>query len=138
MAFKDLSQSELAQVAEFFAVDTASDNPSKKELLAALAAGPEPVTWEQYKTIYLPTVNKEEPKQEEEVKEDVKEEKAETTELPVVLKMERPNGRFDIRGYTFTKEHPFRPVTEEDADWIVTHEFGFRRATTEEVADYYS
>lgn len=136
MAFNNLTAAELEKVAEFFQVDVTSANAkaSKKELLAALASGDDPVTWEQYETIYKPTLAEE--KEEEVVEEPsvVDEDKP----LDVVLKMERGNGRFDIRGYTFTREHPFRPVTTEDADWIVMNVEGFRRATTQEVTDYYS
>ena len=138
MTFRNLTDKELALVAEFFAVDvkSAKEKPTKKELLAALAEGENPVTWEDYETVYLKANPKPEEKKEEEKPADPEVEQV--VELPVVLKMERANGRYDIRGYTFTKDHPYRPVTREDADWIVTHEEGFRVATTQEVADYYS
>lgn len=56
MAFKDLNNEELAEVAKFFAVEvvaTNPDKPTKKELVAALAAGDQPVTWEDYTDTYL-------------------------------------------------------------------------------------
>ena len=137
MAFKDLPADELKKVAEFFVVDVVSvkEEPTKKELLAALASGDDPVTWEQYEELYLKVENKPAPVVEDET---VTDDDEPVKELSTVLKMERPNGMFSIRGYVFTQEHPYRPVTDEDADWIVTHEHGFRRATTQEVADYYS
>lgn len=139
MAFKDLTVNELREIAEFFLVevDGAKETPSKREVLTALASGEEPVSWEQYEEIYLPAIAKNAPP-EVAVVEDRPVVIQEPKDLDVVLKMERANGRFDIRGYTFTKEHPYRPTTTEDADWIVMNVEGFRRATTQEVADYYS
>lgn len=136
MAFKDLGVEELREVAEFFAIDveTAGDKPSKRELLAAFAAGEDPLTWDDYEDSFVPNKKQEEPAGDEPVEEYVDQERV----LDTVLKMERGNPRFDIRGYTFTKDHPYRPVTREDADWIVVNVEGFRLATTQEVSDYYS
>src|SRR6478609_7253383 len=58
MSFQNLNKDELTDVAEFFVVDVeAADpekGPTKKELVAALAAGDEPVSWEDYNETYLP------------------------------------------------------------------------------------
>lgn len=60
MSFQSLNKEELADVAEFFTKDVkAADDekgPSKAELLAALASdedGSDPVSWDDYKNIYL-------------------------------------------------------------------------------------
>lgn len=54
-----------------------------------------------------------------------------------LLKMERWNPAFNILGYRFTREHPFVLVKPEDADWIMSHEEGFRRASPDEAEEYY-
>jgi hypothetical protein len=52
--------------------------------------------------------------------------------------MTRENHRYDIFGYTFTKEHPFVAMSEEDAQKIFDTEEGFRLATPKEVQDFYN
>jgi hypothetical protein len=52
--------------------------------------------------------------------------------------MTRENFRFDIIGFTFTKEHPFIAMTEENAQEIFDKEEGFRLATPKEVQEYYN
>lgn len=136
----------LQDVADWFAVEVESADPekvTKKEILAALAAGENPVSWEDYETIYLPA------------KAEVAAKSAPVVELtglaqPVVVVepvdeepkvlviMERENGRYDIRGYTFTKDHPFNHVREKDAEFIIKHDYGFRLALPSELADYYN
>lgn len=144
MSFRNLDVSELASVVEFFAVEIEAadlNKPSKKELLAALAAGDKPVTWEDYETIYLPTVEKMRATEVKPEPAPVVVEEVIVVEEPeenVILKMERENPRFDIYGYTFTKEHPYRPVTEDAAEFIMATVEGFRPATPREVADYYN
>jgi hypothetical protein len=41
-------------------------------------------------------------------------------------------------GYTFTKDHPFVAMKEEDAQAIFDKEGGFRLATPKEVQDFYN
>jgi len=57
MSLQNLNKGELQDVAEFFAIEVeAADDekgPTKKELLAALASGDEPVTDKDYKEVYL-------------------------------------------------------------------------------------
>lgn len=55
----------------------------------------------------------------------------------ILLKMERENPRYDIRGYKFTKEHPIVLVKSDDADYILTHEEGFKQATPREAKEFY-
>jgi hypothetical protein len=52
--------------------------------------------------------------------------------------MTRANMRYDIHGYTFTKDHPFVAMSEEDAQKIFDSEEGFRLATPKEVQDFYN
>jgi hypothetical protein len=51
--------------------------------------------------------------------------------------MTRANFRYDIMGYTFTKEHPFVAMHKDSAQQIFDIEEGFRLATPKEVQDYY-
>ena len=64
--------------------------------------------------------------------------KAVQPENTVLVRMNRENFRYDINGYTFTKEHPFVAMPEDDAQKIFDKEEGFRLATPKEVQEYYS
>jgi hypothetical protein len=149
MSFKTLTAEELANVAEFFVVDVEVADPekpaNKKELLAALAAGDEPVTWEQYNDIYLVAKEREAaakapvapaPEVVTEVVV-VPAEPVDTTDY-ILVKMDRHNFRYDIRGYSFTKKHPFQSVAPADAEYIIRNVEGFRQALPSEVTDYYN
>ena len=139
MSLQSLKREDLLAVAEYFAVELEGENPTKNEVLAALAAGKEPVTWEQYKSMFLPNqkVDSVEANQESsKLVEDTSNSLADGKIL--LIKMERANTRYDIRGYTFTKEHPIRPVDEESAEYILEHEEGFRQARPSELEEYYS
>lgn len=122
---------ELKKIAEDFAVDT-EGLKNKADIIAALAE--EGVTF----AVYAKTV-------------DVKEDEAEMNEdevLPkpdksqskdnVLVRMTRENFRYDILGYTFTKDHPFVAMKEDDAQKIFDVEEGFRLATPKEAQEYYS
>jgi hypothetical protein len=151
MAFKDLNNEELAEIAEFFVVDIVAvneDKPTKKELLAALNGGDEPVTWEQYNDIFVPTKEKmkspEVSKAEAEAAEleamDVADAKAAVAARPVgdvPVKFEGKNPRLDVVGLTFTQQHPYALVDPETAEYLVKNQSGFRLALPTEVADYY-
>lgn len=54
-----------------------------------------------------------------------------------LLRMMRENARFDIRGYTFTRDHPYGIVNQEDGEWIVQNVDGFRPATPGEIKEFY-
>ena len=56
----------------------------------------------------------------------------------VLVRMTRDNYRYDILGFTFTKEHPFIAMAEENAQEIFDKEEGFRLATPKEVQEYYN
>ena len=122
---------ELKKIAEDFAVDT-EGLKNKADIIAALSE--EGVTF----AIYAKTLNI----QEEEA------EMSETEVLPkpdktqskdnVLVKMERANYRYDILGFTFTKEHPFVAMKEDDAQKIFDVEEGFRLATPKEAQEFYN
>jgi hypothetical protein len=60
------------------------------------------------------------------------------TEDMVLVRMTRENFRYDIMGYTFTKDHPFVAMSADSAQAIFDKEEGFRPATPREAQDFYS
>jgi len=131
MSFETLKVSELKKIAEDFGVEV-EELKSKKDVIAALSE--EGVTWAVYeKTIKDIDENKEEiealPKFDH---------KKELDKDSVLVRMTRENFRYDILGYTFTKDHPFVAMKEEDAQSIFDKEEGFRLATPREVQEYYN
>lgn len=131
MSFDTLKVSELKQIAEDFGVEV-ENLKGKKDIIAALSD--EGVTW----AVYEKTI-----KDVEEDKEEVEvlpkfDPKAEQDKDSVLVKMERANFRYDIQGFTFTKEHPFVAMSQEKAQEIFDKEEGFRLATPKEVQDFYN
>lgn len=56
----------------------------------------------------------------------------------VLVRMDRENPAYEINGYTFTREHPYVAMSQEDADFIFDTQIGFRMATPREVQEYYN
>jgi len=134
MSFETLKIAELREIAESFAVDT-DGLKNKANIIAALAE--EGVTWTVYqKTLDTIKEASEDAFQVEEVlpRLDPKSVNAEDT---VLVRMTRENFRYDILGFTFTKEHPFVAMSEDKAQEIFDKEEGFRIATPKEVQEYY-
>jgi hypothetical protein len=133
MSFETLKISELRKIAEDFGVDTETLK-NKNDIVASLAD--EGVTW----AVYQKTI-----KDVEDAKEDVSHEilpkfdpKAEQPENTVLVRMTRANFRYDIMGFTFTKDHPFVAMDKEKAQEIFDKEEGFRLANPKEVQEFYS
>jgi hypothetical protein len=133
MSFETLKVSELKKIAEDFAVET-EGLKNKADIIAAFTE--EGLTW----SVYNKTINKM-----EEEAEDMSIEvlprldpKAVHSEDTVLVRMTRANFRYDIMGFTFTKEHPFVAMNKEDAQEIFDKEEGFRLATPKEVQEYYN
>jgi hypothetical protein len=131
MSFDTLKVAELKKIAEDFAVDTDSLK-NKKDIIAALAE--EGVTY----SIYEKTLKDIEDATEEIEILPTKFDISSVPEDTVLVRMTRDNFRYDIMGQTFTKEHPFVAMSEEDAQKIFDSEEGFRLATPKEVQDFYS
>jgi UDP-N-acetyl-D-mannosaminuronate dehydrogenase len=131
MSFDTLKVSELKQVAQDFGVDV-EDLKNKKDIVAALAE--EGVTW----SVYQKTIQDIEDNTEE-VEVLPKLDKSKINDKDKVLvKMTRANFRYDIMGHTFTKDHPFVAMSEEDAQAIFDKEEGFVMATPKEVQEFYN
>ena len=133
MSFETLKVSELKQIAEDFAVET-EGLKNKADIIAALAE--EGVTW----SVYNKTIEKMEEDSEDMATEVLPkfDPKADQPENTVLVRMTRDNFRYDIMGFTFTKEHPFVAMNKEDAQEIFDKEEGFRLATPKEVQEYYN
>jgi hypothetical protein len=129
MSFDTLKVAELKIIATDFAVDT-ENLKNKKDIIAALAE--EGVTWSVYQST-LEAIERDTEEIEVLPKFDPK--KVSTDSL--LVRMTRENMRYDIYGHTFTKDHPFVAVSEEDAQKIFDTEEGFRLATPKEVQDFY-
>jgi len=133
MSFDTLKVAELKKIAEDFAVDT-NGLKNKADVIAALAE--EGVTW----SVYQQTIKKLEDEAEE-ISEDVLpkfDPKKDQPEDTVLVRMTRANFRYDMLGFTFTKEHPFVAMHKDKAQVIFDKEGGFRLATPKEVQEFYS
>ena len=133
MSFETLKVAELRKIADDFAVDT-DGLKNKNDIIAALAE--EGVTW----SVYNKTINKIEEETEDMLEEILPkfDPKAEQPENTVLVRMTRDNFRYDIMGFTFTKEHPFVAMVSDKAQEIFDKEEGFRLANPKEVQDYYN
>jgi DNA polymerase III delta prime subunit len=132
MSFETLKVAELKKIAEDFAVET-EGLKNKADVIAALAE--EGVTY----AVYAKTLEKlEEAEDESEEVLPRFDPKKSQSKDDVLVRMTRANFRYDILGYTFTKEHPFIAMKEEDAQKIFDMEEGFRLATPREAQEYYS
>lgn len=77
------------------------------------------------------------PVEPEEVKIVVKEDTPLSTREEWLIKMDRPNPLYEVRGHRFTQENPYALVSPEDAEYLLTKETGFRQATPTELQKYY-
>ena len=129
MSFDTLKVAELKVIAEDFAVDT-EGLKNKKDIIAALSE--EGVSW----SVYQKTKQEIEDNLEEiEIIPRLDPKKVDADSI--LVRMTRENYRYDIHGHTFTKQHPFVAMPEEDAQKIFDTEEGFRLATPKEVQDFY-
>lgn len=127
MSFSTMKVNQLKEVADYFAVDL-EGSKTKNEIMAALEE--EGVTYDMYAKFAEAEV--------ESVDLPEKKTKKAPVGETVLVKMDRANARFEINGFTFTREHPFVAMSEEDADFIFSVEEGFRMATPREVQEYYN
>jgi hypothetical protein len=132
MSFDTLKIAELKKVAEDFGVST-DELKNKNDVIAALAE--EGVTW----AVYQKTIKEIEDNLEEVPELQPKfDPKKEISEDDVLVRMTRANFRYDILGFTFTKDHPFVAMKKDEAQAIFDKEEGFRLANPKEVQEFYS
>jgi hypothetical protein len=132
MSFDTLKVKDLKALAADFAVDV-DGLKNKADVIAALTE--EGVTW----SVYQGTL-----KNIENAKEDSDEilprldPNQKLDEDMILVKMDRPNARYDALGFTFTRDHPFVAMKPDVAQDIFDKEEGFRLATPREVQEYYN
>jgi|SRR6476469_9217777 len=145
MSFKQLNKDVLEQVAEEFAVEWSNQDPTKNEMIKDLED--EGVTWDMYKQAFPDPEDQDETPSTSEADEasgDSADVLAATKNFSqssgnkVLVRMTRGNGTFQVRGYSFTKAHPFLPVSADDAEYLVNDLGGFKIATPREADEYYS
>lgn len=125
---------ELRKVAEEMGVDH-SESKTKAALVAQLAE--EGVTDQSYQEYLDSIIEPVEP--EEETVQPVKKTPKVNVGDEVLVKMNRANPTFEIRGYRFTKDHPYIAMNQNDAQEIFDFDpRGFAIATPNEVKEYYS
>lgn len=143
MSFQQLNKDVLSQVGEEFAVDWTKEDPTKAQMIKDLEE--EGVTWAMYKAAFPdpedePEVVADEDDSDDELDPDEPAASKKFSRAPkqVLVKMTRQNGTYQVRGYNFTKTHPFLPVSAEDADFLVEVVGGFKIAGPREIEEFYS
>ena len=128
--FMDLTKKELMEAAEFFGVE-AKPADSKKTIADSLADSG--IDMDQYNKFFGP-------QEQEDLEGEPLPEQTEKVVDPsdaLLMKMERGNPTYEVRGYRFTSTHPYALVAEIDAEWILENERGFRLASPKEVKEFY-
>lgn len=133
-SFQELTVKELKALAEMFAVDL--DGFTKKaDIIKEIEENG--VTFE----MYAATLEEEEA---EDATELVPDEEVVLPPAPVeeesdmvLVKMIRKNHSYEVYGYKFSRQHPFVPVPEDVADYLVEQDGGFRGATPRELREFY-
>ena len=133
MSFTELKLNELKEVAETFAVDLEGVK-TKQEIIASIQE--EGVTYQMSDKLKNAEKHKIEIPESEKIKRERKIMSKTTNQ--VLVKMERNNHSYEIRGYAFSQEHPFMAMSESEAQRIFDTEVGFRIATPREAQEYYA
>ncbi|QIN94581.1 hypothetical protein PP460_gp223 [Streptomyces phage Muntaha] len=131
MSFETLKKEDLLKIAEEFGSDVKASD-TKAVIIAAL--NEDGVTWEQAAQLDKQVAEKDAELKAEKKAADAE---AKAQEEQALLRMMRENSTFEIRGYRFTKSHPFAVVAASDAEWIVDNVEGFRYATPREAQEFY-
>lgn len=131
LSFDKLEKEDLLKIAEEFGVEVTegADEPS---ILASLDE--DGVTWDAAKAL-IPALAPKFEKVEEVVAKDEVKKKAK--EPKILVKMDRANASYQVRGHTFSQANPFAIMAETDALYVIKNVEGFRRAAPEEAEDFY-
>jgi hypothetical protein len=133
--FNNLTKADLLEVVEMFGTDV-RPSASKADIIAALLE--DGVDYETYEKFNAKADDEEDNSDAEEKQPEAKEAPVKEDEPQVLLRMTRGNGTFEIRGYRFTREHPYALVSEENADYLIEEIGGFRIASPREAKEFYS
>ncbi len=132
MSFTELKIADLKQVAETFGVE-AKSLKSKQEIVAVLEE--EGISYDMYAKLQkIEKVDIEIPESEKKKREG----KKMKSDSSMLVKMERMNHSYQALGYTFSQQHPFVAMSEEDAQRIFDTQDGFRLATPREAQEFYA
>lgn len=134
-SFQELTVKELRPLAEMFAVDLGTLT-KKADIIKEIEENG--VTFEMYAATL-------EPEEEELAELDLEEPVEELPEVideepvsdQVLIKMIRQNHSYEVLNYRFSRTHPFVLVSEDDADYLVEEDGGFRIATPRELREFY-
>lgn len=129
MSFDTLKTNELKKVAESFGIDL-PEKSTKQSLILALQD--EGITFDMYAK--FSGAEQVEIKEEDRPAKKVKLDKTNS----VLVRMDRFNPSYSTHGYTFTQQHPFIAMTEDEAQRIFDTEIGFRPATPKEAQEFYN
>lgn len=129
MSFDTLKLNELKKVAESFGIDM-PEKVTKQTIILALEE--EGVTFDAYAK--FSGAEQVEVKLEDQPKRKTKLDKTNT----ILVRMDRSNPSYSTQGYTFTQQHPFIAMSEDDAQRIFDNEDGFRPATPREAQEFYN
>jgi hypothetical protein len=129
MSFETLKINELKKVAESFGIDV-PEKATKQSVILALQD--EGISYDMYEKFS----GSEQVELEAPVKpaKKIKLDKVNS----VLVRMDRANPSYSTFGYTFTQEHPFIAMSEEDAQRVFDNENGFRPATPREAQEFYN
>jgi hypothetical protein len=128
MSFDTLKVSELKKVADSFGVEL-QEKATKQAILLELEDNG--ITYDMYaKFSDTEKVELEKPASSKKVSLD----KSKT----ILVRMDKANPSYSIYGYTFTQQHPFVAMAEDDAQRIFDTEQGFRPATPREAQEFYN
>jgi hypothetical protein len=129
MSFDTLKISELKKIASGFAVEL-PEKATKQQII--LAFQDEGITYDMYeKFTDSEKVDIEKPAI---TKKKVALDKTKT----ILVRMDKANPSYTVYGHTFTQEHPFVAMTEEEAQQVFDTEPGFRPATPREAQEFYN
>lgn len=128
MSFDTMKISELKEVAQNFGIDL-PEKATKQTIILALQD--EGITYDTYAHFSgAEKVEIEKPKESKKVSLD----KSKT----ILVRMDKANPSYTVYGYTFTQDHPFVAMSENEAQRIFDTEPGFRPATPREAQEFYN
>lgn len=133
MTFSQLKVDELRKFADQYLINNQlSSKPSKNEIISALEE--EHIEWSAYQK-FIGSEDVTEKKENTAVEENIVNK---FSSSPVLVKMERQNPTFEIMGFKFTKENPYKVMDEDSAQKIMDLHEGFRLASPREAKEYYN
>jgi hypothetical protein len=129
MSFDSLKINELKKVADSFGIEL-PEKATKQSVILSLQD--EGITYDMYEK--FSGAEKQEVQVEAKPAKKIKLDKQNS----ILVRMDRENPSYSTQGYTFTQDHPFMAMSEEDAQRIFDTEVGFRPATPKEAQEFYN